>query len=101
MKNIILILLSLVLLSGCQTNNAIKENVIKLKPKQDIVTSDRAKYITLNSTVPLNIWKQTKDTELPYMPNNPPIPKEVAFLGVTSEQWKIIDKLGDPLNCRK
>ena len=38
---------------------------------------------------------------LDFMPANPPVPAEVVYKGVTEEQWKIIDKIGDPLNCRK
>jgi len=38
---------------------------------------------------------------LDFMPANPPVPAEVVYKGVTEEQWKTIDKIGDPLNCRK
>ena len=35
------------------------------------------------------------------IPDNPPPPDGVVYKGVNAEQWKIIHKLGDPLNCRK
>ena len=38
---------------------------------------------------------------LDFMPANPPVPAEVVYKGVNEEQWKTIDKIGDPLNCRK
>ena len=38
---------------------------------------------------------------LDFMPANPPVHPEVVYKGVNEEQWKTIDKIGDPLNCRK
>ena len=38
---------------------------------------------------------------LDFMPANPPVHPEVVYKGVNEEQWKTIDRIGDPLNCRK
>ena len=35
------------------------------------------------------------------IPRNDPVPEGVMYKGVNEEQWKIIEKIGDPLNCRK
>ncbi len=36
-----------------------------------------------------------------YVPNNPPIPDNVTYRGLNIDQWKTINKIGDPLNCQK
>ena len=35
------------------------------------------------------------------IPRNDPVPEGVMYKGINEEQWKIIEKIGDPLNCRK
>ena len=35
------------------------------------------------------------------IPKNDPVPDGVMYRGINEEQWKIIEKIGDPLNCRK
>ena len=35
------------------------------------------------------------------IPKNDPVPEGVMYRGINEEQWKIIEKIGDPLNCRK
>ena len=35
---------------------------------------------------------------LDFMPANPPVHPEVVYKGVNEEQWKTIDRIGDPLN---
>ena len=34
-------------------------------------------------------------------PKNDPVPEGVMYRGINEEQWKTIEKIGDPLNCRK
>jgi len=35
------------------------------------------------------------------IPRNDPVPEGAMYKGINEEQWKIIEKIGDPLNCRK
>lgn len=58
-------------------------------------------YVNRESFKNRNIYSETKNDVLEFMPKNEKLPEEVAYRGVSSEQWKIIEKLGDPLNCRK
>ena len=48
-----------------------------------------------------NIYAQVQQIELDKIPDNPPVHPEVVYKGVTADQWKIIDQIGDPLNCRQ
>lgn len=34
-------------------------------------------------------------------PKNDPIPEGVMYRGINEEQWKVIKKIGDPLDCQK
>ena len=35
------------------------------------------------------------------IPRNDPVPEGVMYKGINEEQWKIIEKIGDPLDCQQ
>ena len=60
-----------------------------------------ANYVTSDSKENWNIYSETRVKSLQHLPNNEPLPEDVIYRGVNADQWRIIDKLGDPMNCRK
>ena len=60
-----------------------------------------ANYVTSDSKKNWNIYSETRVKSLQHLPKNEPLPEDVIYRGVNADQWRIIDKLGDPMNCHK
>ena len=56
---------------------------------------------SLNPSRFAEIFSKIDNYELSFIPNNPETLPDVIYRGVTADQWKIIEKIGDPLNCKK
>ena len=64
-----------------------------------IGTSQALTFVNNNSL--LDYVDNETTSPIENIPRNDPVPEGVMYRGINEEQWKIIEKKGDPLNCRK